>query len=173
MRWLSSLVFLAVACGAQHVAPEVIQLARIKMKMNENLQHLPNYTCLQTIERSVRSAGTGRYKPVDTLRLEVALVGGKELFAFPGEQRFQEREISELAPGGAIGNGDFALHAKAVFLSNVATFEFVGREQREGRDVLKYSYRVPQFASGYILRVSSQQAVVGFRGVVWSCCAAI
>src|SRR6185295_17276990 len=37
-------------------SPERRALARIKAKMADNLSRLPNYTCLQTIERSHRNA---------------------------------------------------------------------------------------------------------------------
>ena len=79
------LVVMAIDLGAQELSPEVLLLARIKVKMAENLKGLPNYTCLQTIERSTRDAGNRRYRPLDTVRVEVALVDGKELFAWPGE----------------------------------------------------------------------------------------
>ncbi len=132
MRLALCLLWFAVICAAQELSPESLMLARIKVRMAENLKRLPNYTCLQTIERSTRSSATQRYRPMDILRMEVALVGGKELFAWPGEQNFQEREFREIATSGAMGNGNFALHARSVFLSNVPTFKYAGRETRDG-----------------------------------------
>ena len=118
--WLFLAVTAALAAPQPDpgVAPEVL-LARIRLRMKDNLERLPNYTCRQTIERSQRLSSSRRFRLVDAIRLEVALVGGKELFAWPGETSFQDREISQLVSGGAIGNGDFALHARSVFLQGL------------------------------------------------------
>src|SRR5438045_2730322 len=71
-------------------SPERLLLAQIKAKMADNLARLPNYTCLQTIERSHRDARKKRFERQDLVRLEVALVGGRERFAWPGANRIDE-----------------------------------------------------------------------------------
>jgi hypothetical protein len=147
--------------------PEVLLLAKIKLRAAENLSGLPNYTCLQSIERYRRRAPTRKAELVDTLRLEVALVGGKELFAYPGGEGFEDREPSELAPGGAFGNGAFALHAKSVFLSNSATFTHAGETTREGRRLIRFNYSVPQMLSGYTLKVGPVKGIAGYHGSFW------
>jgi hypothetical protein len=171
MWWLRSWIWLwvgAAAVSAQsELSPEVLLLARIKVRMEENLTRLPNYTCLQTIERSRRRAPTHRFELVDTLRIEVAIVGGKELFAWPGAGEFQEREISEIVQGGTIGNGNFGLHARSVFLSSAPTFTYVGEGIRDGRQTIRFDYRVPYFKSGYRIRVPPNEAIVGYHGSLW------
>jgi hypothetical protein len=158
----------AAAFAAQYeVAPEVLLLARIKLHMEENLKRLPNYTCVQTIERSRRLARSHRFELVDTLRLEVALVGNKELFAWPGAGKFEDREIREMVPGGAIGNGNFGLHAYSVFLSIAPTFTYAGEMVRDGRKVIRYDYRVPYMSSGYQIRVPPHEAKVAYHGSLW------
>ena len=164
-------IMVAAAClaGAQ-VAPELLTLARIKQRMSENLQRLPNYTCTETIERSTRRAGSRRFQLLDTMRLEVALVEGHELFAWPGAGRFEDREIKDFAPpgGGAIGNGNFALHARAVFLGRAPVFQFAGQENLNGRAMLSYDFRVAQALSGFQVRVGMTAAVVGYHGSFWA-----
>ncbi|MEO8662685.1 MAG: hypothetical protein ABI693_29765, partial [Bryobacteraceae bacterium] len=147
--------------------PEVLLLARIKEKMRENLSGLPNYTCTQIIERSQRLKPSKRWQLVDTVRLEVALAGGKELFAWPGERKFEERELSEMVTGGAIGNGNFALHAKAVFTGGGALFTYAGKEVREGRNTIRFEYRVPRLSSGLGLRVGVQTGIAAYHGSFW------
>ena len=112
----------------QPMSPDAILIGRTRYHMIETLRRIPNYTCLETIERSVRRSDSKRASVVDALRLEVAVVDGKELFSWPGERQFKERDLRELAPGGAIGNGNFALHAKSVFGGGYVTFTFRGRE---------------------------------------------
>jgi hypothetical protein len=152
----------------QALPPDILLLARIKSKAAENLQRLPNYTCTQTIERSRRAGKARKFEPLDTLRLEVALVEGKELFSWPGAGKFEEKGIGEIVgPGGAIGNGSFALHAKSVFLSQAPTFTHVGDTTLNGLRAIRYDYRVPQMLSGYQIRIGPNQAIVEYHGSFW------
>jgi len=147
------------------VDPDLIRIARIRVHMSENLTRLPNYTCTQTIERSRRHARSRRFELQDTLRLEVALVEGKELFSWPGSGKFEDKELRELiGGGGTFGNGDFAIHARSVFLSSVPTYQYEGELEEKGRRVFRYSYNVPQMLSGYRVRVAEHDAIVGYHG---------
>jgi hypothetical protein len=173
MRWASAaagllLCFPISPSNAQELAPEILLLGRIKSKAAENLQRLPNYTCTQTIERSHRSGKARKFEPVDTLRLEVALVEGKELFSWPGAGKFEEKGIGEIVGGGgAIGNGSFALHARSVFLSRWPIFTYFGETNLNGRRAIRYDYRVPQMLSGYQIRVGPNHAFVEYHGSFW------
>lgn len=171
------LVMPGFPCGAQQLenaaiqplSPEVLLLSRIKAKAAENLQRLPNYTCLQTIDRARRSPHGRRFEALDTLRLEVALVGGKELFSWPGAGRFEERGIGEIVgPGAAIGNGSFALHARSVFMSRAPTFMHIGETTLNGRRTVRYYYHVPQMLSRFLIRVGEHQALVEYHGFFWA-----
>src|SRR5581483_3540644 len=82
----------------------------------------PDYTCLETVERTEQS-GANRSRVEDTLRLEVALVEGKEMFAWPGSRQFEDRELRDLVSTGMFGNGNFAVYARILFLTNLAVFE--------------------------------------------------
>ncbi len=166
MRSLAALL-LAAAAYADPVKPEWILLTRIRVVMAENLQRLPNYTCLQTIERSRRPAPSRKFQLVDTLRLEVALVGGKELFSWPGAGRFEDRDLRDFVAGTS-GNGSFGLHARSVFLSNAPQFTYVGERDRDGRKTVRFDYEVAQMVSGFQLRVSDRSAIVGYRGSFWA-----
>jgi hypothetical protein len=137
--------------------------------MNEMLDRQPNYTCVEEIERSRRRAPRHRFELVDMLRLEVALVEGKELFSWPGSETFGEQELEKLVPaGGAIGNGQFALFAHAVFRSSAPMFNHRGAAEVEGRRAVRYDYRVPQMQSGFHLKVNGREAVVGYHGSIWA-----
>lgn len=160
--WLLTGVALAFA---QDLPPETLLLARIKVHMAEQLRRQPNYTCVELIERSRRPAGSRRYQFLDTLRLEVALVDGKELFAWPGARKFEEKRLEDIVTGGgAIGNGNFALHARAVFQSNAPTFRYAGETFTAGRRVARYTFRVPRLTSGYSIRMGEARETVGYEG---------
>src|SRR5215472_13590336 len=123
---------LSFGLHAQPGADSVL-LARIKNHMMETLARQPNYTCLETVERSRRDGSTHKFRLEDTLRIEVALVDSKEMFAWPGSKQFEDRDFRELIPTGTFGTGDFALHSRSVFGGNVANFEARGEEKLDGR----------------------------------------
>lgn len=147
------------------VTPDTIRLARIRYHMSRNLTQIPNYTCTQTIERSARRAKGRRFQLIDTLRLEVALVNGNEMFAWPGSGRFSDKKITDLVGrGGAIGNGAFAGHARSVFMSGAPRFDYEGEVMRESRRVFRYRYSVPLLLSNYEIRIGELSEKVGFSG---------
>jgi hypothetical protein len=152
----------------QPLQPETILLARIRNVVSENLSHLPNFTCVQTIERSQRLPGAKQYRFVDNIRLEVALVEGKELYAWPGSPKFEERELRDMVGGGAIGTGDFALHAKSIYLTGSARFTYQGVEELRGRKVHVFHYRVPMADSRYMMRIEKMEGPVGYQGHVYN-----
>lgn len=153
----------------QPLAPGTAQLGRITSAMKEMFSHMPNFTCVETIERSQRLPRTKKFQFLDNLRLEVALVEGKELYAWPGSSKFEERELREMVSGpGAIGTGDFALHAKSIFLSGTADFTYHGLEEVNGRPAHKFHYRVKQERSHYLMRIGEAEGMVGYQGYLWN-----
>src|ERR1700684_1101776 len=84
----------AAAGAADDLAPELIRLARFKQKIRQDLAQVPNYTCLETMERFQRASRANSFKPLDTVRLEVSNVDGKELLAWPGARRFEDKNLT-------------------------------------------------------------------------------
>lgn len=166
-----SLLLALVASGAsaEELLSETILLARVRSHMQQTLTRLPNYTCLQTTERHTRPAPDKKIKLVDVVRLEVALVEGKELFSWPGAKKFEDKEIGDLVNGGAIGNGTFGLHAHSVFFSSGPRFIYIGETTRpDGRKAIRWNFSVPQMLSGYRLRSNrTLEAIVGYHGSFW------
>ncbi len=173
-RGLAACLFCCMAAAQepydsmQPLKPETILLARIRSVVSENLAHLPNFTCLETIERSQRPPGARRYRFLDNIRLEVALVEGKELYAWPGSPKFEERELRDMVGGGAIGTGDFALHAKSIYLGDTARFTYQGTEELRGRKVHVFHYKVPLETSRYFMRIEKTEGPVGYQGRVYN-----
>jgi hypothetical protein len=168
---LAALALAAPLVGAQDTAldPAVLLLARIKAHMMETLTRQPNYTCLETVERWQRSGLARPYSFIDRLRLEVALVDGKEMFAWPGSQRFEDHDVRDWVPSGTFGTGEFAAHSRVVFGSNTATFEPRGEQylsisNLELRPAVRFDFTVPQLVSGYRIRSGAEEAVIGYRG---------
>jgi hypothetical protein len=49
----------------QDLPPEVLLLSRVKRHIKEELRHLPNFSCLETVQREYRPA-RGKVRPLDT-----------------------------------------------------------------------------------------------------------
>src|SRR5437764_9895841 len=120
---------------------------------------MPNYTCLETVERLEQLSNDRKFKPVDTVRFEVAEVEGKELFARPG-RRFEEADPRALASGGVMANGLFSLHSRSLFISDTARFTYAGQDEIDGRKLVRYDYQVGLTVSGYSIVVSGRRALV-------------
>ena len=160
---------LAVVSWVQAGLPDhLLRLARIKHQMADNLRRAPNYVCLATIERHRKSGPRASFLHTDTVRLEVAEVGDKELFAWPGESRLDERDLAQMVGGGMVATGEYASHAKSVFESNAPTFSYVGEEELAGRRSFHYQYRISEWMSQFSIKVGGQQAVVAYHGSFWA-----
>ena len=162
---------LALASGAlaqTGLSADQILLARIKERMRQNLQRVPNYTCVESIQRSKRQPWPRGLSFADSLRVEVALVDGKELFSWPGTGQFEEKGLGELVGSGTTTTGDFALHARTVFFSEAPTFQYAGEESMASRRAVRFDYRVSSLISDYRIQIGDRGAVAGSFGSFWA-----
>jgi hypothetical protein len=149
--------------------PDLEPLTKIRQRMLFNLEHQPNYTCVETIERSSRQKADTKLKIVDTLRLEVALVDGREMFGWPGAKKFEEADVGKMIAGGTIGNGNFGTHAKALFTTPGPRFHYVGEEDFQGKKAIHFEYKITQMDSSYSIRRAGENIIVGYHGSFYLC----
>lgn len=166
VRPVSALVVLAAAASmtGQDVPSGVLLLSKIKRAMQTALENVPNYTCLETIEREHLTPKARTFNRTDTVRLEVAELEGRELFSWPGASKFEEKSLTDFMAGGLVGNGAFALHSREVFMSNAAVFEYRGEEQFQGRPAYRYDFRISSMLGGYKIAANGHSALVGQSG---------
>ena len=160
-----SLTMTAGAAAAQ--APEEGQLIRFKEKIRQDMANVPNYTCLETIERMHRERHSHTFKPVDTVRLEVSSVAGKELFAWPGARRFEDRDVSSLVSGGTMGTGMFAGFARNLFVTGKGNPQYGRAEKLGGRSAVRYDFHLTELESGFQIRVGAVSETVAASGSFW------
>jgi len=154
--------------GAPHDLPrETTLLAQFKPKIRLVLSQVPNYTCLETIQRSLEKRRAKAFIPLDSMHLEVSMLADKELLAWPGAHRFEELDLSSFAAGGLLGSGVFASLATGVFLHDTATITGHGGEELAGRPVTRFDYRVPAESSGYRIQTKDSSAKVAIAGSFW------
>lgn len=145
--------------------PEIL-LQRIRTRTAEILSQLPNYTCHEVVDRLYKRRSSGSLERLDTVELEVAFVGNRELFARPGATHFEERSITKLV-SGTIGNGAFGSHADSIFSGDAASFKYIGSSKKDGHKTYRYDFRVPQEKSHFLISHGSAQSIVAYQGSFW------
>jgi hypothetical protein len=156
-------VVVAVNVFAQPVPPPDL-LPRFQASVKETLRRLPDYTCIETIARSRRAPTSHHYQPLDTIRLQVGLIGGRERHSWPDATRFDDRELRDLIGRGIVGTGDFAGHVQHIFLSPATTFTPHDDIAVRDRPAARFEYEVPVEYSRYKLRVPPHEFEVGVHG---------
>lgn len=157
-----------IAQTSNEPSKEASLLSKVRTKMQWNLHRQPNYTCTETVERAQRTSAAHKFELLDTLRLDVALIAGKEMFGWPGAKSFEETDVRKIVSNGAFGNGNFANHARAIFEGHSAHFTERGETTIEDRPAMRFDYEIPLAASSYILRARNRQATVAYHGSIYA-----
>jgi hypothetical protein len=160
-------LLMSAAAAAQNLPPETVNLSRIRQKAVENLSHLPDYTCLEDIQRSWRAFGARRLVLLDRLRYEVAHVGGRELYSWPGAGKLGEAGLDVMVGTGVIGTGAFRMRTRSVLLSKGSVFHYAGEETLDGRRALRYDYQIPLLTTTHTITNGGRTARVAYHGSFW------
>jgi len=148
-------------------SPEEGPLARFHEKVRRDFTGIPNYTCLETIERARRAPPSPDFKHLDTVRLEVSSVAGKELFAKPGARRFEDRDVTSIVTGGTIGSGMFATIARNLFVAGKGALKYKGKQTVAGHASVRYDFRLKRQESGFKIQVANYSETVAAKGSFW------
>ena len=160
-------VFLTVALPAQDLPPWVLLLARVKQHGRASFEHIPDYACLETVRRFRKPLNAASFMPIDTLQLEVALVGGKELYSQKGAARFQDGGVRNLASQGLIGSGDFSATPFNLFVHDAGRFTVSSEAALSEGAPLCFDFELSALTGAYHVEFGGVQAVVGVRGTLW------
>lgn len=154
---------------AQDAAPDANArevFVHVRQHMIETILRQPNYTCLETIERSSHSAREKEFRVDDRVRLEVALVDGKEMFAWPGSKRFEDADLRTFFSSGMYGTGEFGAFARGVFGGSTTTFRIEGPQTLDGSLTTRYSFQVA-VEHGMWLQGPTQRSLAGYHGSIY------
>lgn len=167
----------ALTASGQQQADPMAVLAHARERLLSDVQRLPRYACVQTIHREYFSSSFRWHPPGsceevvtehdkrkhelplkswDRLRLDVAVSGSHEIFSWVGTPRLGEATLAEIAGKGPLGSGDFGPFITSVF--TMATVKFEKETVVDGRNLLEYSYDVPQNLSRYEIFDSKNKA---------------
>jgi len=177
------LVFGALVGQAQDNDPTET-LRKIRERVADNIRQLPNYLCTETVDRqyleidpllprdsaypcenlATKSPDSFKLRSSDRLRLDVALTSTGEIYSWVGEDRFDDRSLSEIVTHGTTSTGAFGLFLHEIFVSDNASFEFKSRSEENGRPVLNYAFEVPLARSGYTVSMHMLTRLTAYAG---------
>jgi hypothetical protein len=168
MRFLPMLAIMAGGWAqTQHTSsPESAGiLEQLKQQALRDLANVPNYVCVDSIERAAWIPGERQFRRLDRVHLELTHVEGADRFSWLGDSVFQSRSPTGMVGYGASFGGDFADNRALVFRNNGTKIWFAGRETIDGRPALRYEYDDP----GAALAVTNgnQSGSTAARGAFW------
>ena len=168
----SALFLIAAALCAAESDPAQA-LARLRAIVLEQAQRIPNYACVQIIDRTVlRPAGMkagrpvpcaqiaalaqkGKYRPAASsaqrFRVDVRVGRNVEMYSWAGAGRFSDRPLNQLLGPGAITTGDIG----PILIDTVEDapeLKFEGQRTVDGRPAYAYSFQVPADRSHHVFR---------------------
>jgi len=158
------LLALAATATPQDLPPAVLLLAHIKDHARTDLDHLPSYTCLETIQRFQRQHAA-HLSPLDTVELEVFYSNGREWYGAPGG-RMADSDPTHFVASGMIGTGDFGISLNNILAS--AHFTYAGKEERYGRVLEKYGFHFTVDPGAFRISVPGGDGPVGEDGFLWA-----
>ncbi len=86
LRWFGS------PLAGQGLAPEILALSRASGQVRQTVAALANCECLESVTRGrVSKKGKAEANGRDTLQIEVATIGGREWFSWPGRDDILRR----------------------------------------------------------------------------------
>ncbi|HLK65629.1 MAG TPA: hypothetical protein VKU19_19460 [Bryobacteraceae bacterium] len=161
-------------------------LERARANLQAMTHRLPNYACIETVERSYyepppqpgascslvpgagsASSGPRKLEGTDRLRLEVTVSEGHEIHAWPGATRFDTRDVDEIIHQGPIGTGSFGTHLTGVFDNPAVQFQYVGEKADSAGTAIEYRYHVSAEASRYRVKMGSKWQIIPYDGTFW------
>ncbi|MCW5964808.1 MAG: hypothetical protein KIT83_12275 [Bryobacterales bacterium] len=160
----------AVVCSAaaQDPAAESIGeplLTSIRAEVRKSLEATANHTCLLRIHRVQEKASLGQ-KMEEHASVEVAYLGGRERFAWPGERAFRDDDLRDVLVMGLSGSGSFAEHIRSVVLGDDTVFGSPLEITENGAPLVRIPYQVPAGRSGYLVNLDGREIEAAIRGQI-------
>src|SRR5271157_1075458 len=171
MKPLSISVALAVLLTAplpgQDLPPWLLLLARVKQHGRATFEHIPDYACQETINRFEKPRYGASFRRIDTLHLEVASVGGKELLARRGAARFGDEDLRAFILEGAISSGAFSATPLNLFVHDVARITPLPQEGILTGMTLGFHFEESAMIANFVVQSGRSKGQAGVRGTFW------
>jgi hypothetical protein len=133
-------VLLAAVLPGQDLPPWVLLLARVKQHGRADFEHIPDYTCHQTVSRSVKPLGSQSFTPVQPAALS------SESLIVSGEISATPLNLFVHDAGRITVSSEAVLHDGTMF---------------------RFDFEVSALAGAYQVQSGEGKTMVGVRGSFW------
>jgi hypothetical protein len=164
---VAPLLLLTAAAAIAFDDPEML-LDRVRRRALDGLATIPNYVCIDSIERSWRRPEDTAFRTLDRIRLELAHLDGGDHFSRLGDPSFRLTDPSAIAGHGAAFRGDFGDNRALVFRNPATTIRYAGDETIEGRPASRFEYELPLGHGGLTMAVGRATGIAGAKGTFWA-----
>jgi len=162
-------------------------LAHARDKILDRTDRLPNYICVQTVDRQYSKRKHPEYpipscdkmigekdkkayvlqlEATDRLRLDVKVSAGTEIGAWAGSSAFDDGDVIKLARG-PFGTGGFGTFLIDIFTAPGVPFSFQDAELVDGARLLRYRFEVSLEASHYLVHAGKEWIYAAYDGEIW------
>jgi hypothetical protein len=101
---------------------------------------------------------------VTKVRFEVAVKSTGEMYGWPGENRFDDRELVDIVTDGAISTGTFTAFLAGIFANDSATFTYDGESTEGGLTFSEFGFHAPYEKSHYFIGFAEHRSATGYDG---------
>jgi hypothetical protein len=162
--------FLAIAAFCQNHSPDTERIFLFKNQAASLLADIPNYSCLESMDESVITT-TGRLVDIDLLRVEVAVSGSSEMYAWPNSRNFSDRALASILGNSFNTAGIFSNLARRLLGTDFAQIKYLGQETIGEEPVLRYAFHLPADSAPWRVASVSQNGIdigkAGEDGEFW------
>ncbi|HUP04281.1 MAG TPA: hypothetical protein VMU19_09845 [Bryobacteraceae bacterium] len=186
MRRSAFFLVVAAACAADHDPAQT--LARLRAIVLDQAERLPNYACVQTIDRTFyRPTGMKPGHPgpcdeiaalkkarkehlaaisADRFRVDVRIGLEEEMYSWVGAGHFSDNSINQLLGSGATTTGDLGPLLTNV-VEDAPDFRYTGEQTAAGRPAYAYAFNVPASRSHHLFETMGRDPMaVAYRGTI-------
>ena len=176
--WTVAFVLCSSLPAATPDTPAQALFNRVRQKVVASVKNAPRYTCVETVQRETfipsfkqraacESLENGSNFVLDTrdrLRLDVGVVGGREVYSWHGEKQFHDTGLDDLVGYGPIGSGMFSTFLAAIFGIARAHYLFTGTINQDGYRRGEFKFTMPQKLSDYEVHAGRMHLITGYTG---------
>ncbi len=157
---------LTLPARTQELSPDVLNLAHAMNTNRDLFKPILFYTCLETIERA-RPQLHGRPSANDVVQVDVGVGEEREMYSWPDDTRFSSLNLPELVTHGLLSTGMFSGFAHSLFVGRHGLVQQSGRDVIQGRDALRFTYRVPSLEARWTINWDGKAGELKEAGEFW------
>lgn len=159
-------LLLGLLCCASAQPPDGL-FDRFLDRMESEQRRLPEYVCTETIQRFGRASADRPMARIDSIRLDVAVTGDRELYGRPGARNFYSKSLAEVVGTGFVSTGRFAMFTRQILNTSKTMYKYQGQNERPGQPAHEFGFEVDPANSNYVLRSGSVEATTAYQGSFW------